>query len=367
MRDAIRSLISKAMSCGVIAMIAVSGAGGAVQAAELQKVTMGLAAGSIEPAHIDFAIPEILGYYKAEGLSVTLVPVGSYATSFATMNSGRLDFSLSTASFELPYLAKGNTLPDTSFFESIYPFRYLVAVNPNSSIKSIKDLKGKRIGDSGFGLATHTVARNVITAAGLDPDKDVSWLNVGNGVTGGVALQRGAIDALIYGDNGMGQVEAAGIPLRYLPLPSSVPKIGGLYLATTKDNFAKRRQMVIGFGRAIAKAHLFMQTNPEAAAYLYGKMFPEALPQGKALKDQIKAVLVPLKKRMPYYTPYDPKTPYPGYFSEAEWQAEIKFFNLQGAKLPLFAAVHTNELVREINNFDHQKVINEAKNFKLPY
>ena len=39
----------------------------------------------------------------------------------------------------------------------------------------------------------------------------MTWIAVGAGVTAGVALQRGVIDALAYFDTGFGQIDAAGI------------------------------------------------------------------------------------------------------------------------------------------------------------
>ncbi|WP_164252393.1 ABC transporter substrate-binding protein, partial [Stenotrophomonas maltophilia] len=75
-----------------------------------------------------------------------------------------------------------------------------VVVKPSSAIRCYADLKGKRVGVSDFGATEYPVTRNVLKTLGIDPDADVKWIAVGNGVQAGVALQRDAIDALAYYD-----------------------------------------------------------------------------------------------------------------------------------------------------------------------
>src|SRR5690606_36392044 len=98
------------------------------------------------------------------------------------------------------------------------------------------------------------VSRAAVAAIGIDPDKDVQWLAVGEGVTAGVALQRGAIDALAYFDTGFGQIESAGIKMRTLPRPDKIPMIGGFFINARRDYLEKNRKIAVGFGLSGAKA-----------------------------------------------------------------------------------------------------------------
>ena len=88
---------------------------------------------------------------------------------------------------------------------------------------------------------------------GIDPNKDVSWLAVGEGSTAGVALTRGDIDALGYFDSGFGTIENAGIKLRYLPRPSKVPMIGGLSSAVARISSPLTRISALPMQRALPK------------------------------------------------------------------------------------------------------------------
>ena len=98
-----------------------------------------------------------------------------------------------------------------NYYEYTYPYKWDVAVKPESGIQKYEDLKGKKIGVSDLGTTDYPVTRAVLKNIGIDPDKDVTWTAVGAGVSAGVALQRGVIDALAYFDTGFGQIDAAGI------------------------------------------------------------------------------------------------------------------------------------------------------------
>ncbi|WP_247302626.1 hypothetical protein [Bradyrhizobium sp. 179] len=122
----------------------------------------------------------------------------------------------------------------------------------------------------------------MLKALGLDPEKDVNWIAVGNGTPAGVALQRGVIDALAYYDTGFGQIEAAGIEMAFLPRPSTIPMVGGQFLMALPAMFEKDRDLLIGFGRSVCKASQFLLANPTAGARAFLKMYPETAPRGSS-------------------------------------------------------------------------------------
>jgi NitT/TauT family transport system substrate-binding protein len=332
--------------------------------AGLVTIHMGQGDKAMSSVVIARLIPEYLGYYREEGLKGVVLSLGSNAAVLAGLHSGRIEFGQGTAQDQLLRLARGETLPGINFFEHVYPFKYGFAVKPGSPVKRIVDLKGRRVGLSSFGNSQAAIARRVLTLAGLDPDKDVSWLAVGEGVSSGVALQRGDIDVLVYDDVGFGGLEAAGIALVYLPLPDNLPKVGGTFLTTTAEMIKTHRPWVVGMARAILKGEIFIQENPEAAAYIFLQMVPEAAPRDLALKDQIGQVVVSVRKRAPLYRPYD-KTKKWGYMSPEEWQAEIDFAGVSKT-VKSAASLYTNALIDEINDFDWNKIRQDARNFKIP-
>lgn len=67
------------------------------------------------------------------------------------------------------------------------------------SLKSVADLKGKKIGISRFGTTTDFIARHVLAEAKLDPKTDATILQVGSQVSLLAALQSGVIDGAVLG------------------------------------------------------------------------------------------------------------------------------------------------------------------------
>lgn len=334
-------------------------------AENLEKIKFGYAQKSISPIIINFLIPKYLGYYKEEGLDVEFLTLGANATVMASLDQNRIDFGVGVPSFQLPIVAKGEKLPAINFYEYTYPFKWAVAVKPDSSIKSLLDLKGKTIGVSAFGVTDFPVGKALLKLSNLDPEKDVKWLAVGAGTKAGQAVERNDVSALIYFDTGFGQIEASGIKLRYLPLPDSVPKVGGLYISATEETLQKRQKVAIGFARSVAKASHFIQANPRAAAYMFIKLYPEAAPRGKTLTQQIDAISISINKRMPLYSHYDKNISDLGRIKKSEWEDEVEFYGLK-EKVKDVSKLFTNNLISEINNFDRQKIINSAKAFVIP-
>jgi NitT/TauT family transport system substrate-binding protein len=336
--------------------------GGALAQQPPAQVRFAFTSKSITPANIDVLIPEYLGYFKREGLSVEPLSLGSYGAALAAVDTKRIEFVSLTPDYQLGLVARGNKLPILNFFESTYPFKYAIAVKPGSSIKSLADLKGKTIG-----IPTADQKQNaysLIKVAGLDPDKDVSWLASGEGVPSGVALQRGSIDALFAYDVIFGTLEGAGIQLTYLPLPANVPQLGGTFVGARPDFLRDQRQQAVGVARGIAKAHVFIQENPQAAAYIFTQMYPEATPKGKSIEEQVAAILATVRKRAPLYRPLNRPDAKWGSMDAKDW---IDTAAVLGLQVPDLATIYTNDLIDEINDFDAEAVKTEARKFKIPF
>jgi NitT/TauT family transport system substrate-binding protein len=331
-----------------------------VRAQELRKIRMGFGIKSVNPIVINILIAEGLGYYKEEGLSFTPAALGTNSNVQIALDKGDIEFGVGTPSFQFPLFAKGQLPSIVNYYEYTYPYKWDVAVKPDSPIKSYKDLKGKKIGVSDLGTTDYPVTRAVLQNIGIDPDKDVSWTAVGAGVTAGVALQRGVIDALAYFDTGFGQIDAAGIAMRMVPRPDNVPLIGGLYISAMSKFLKENLKVAVGFARGVNKASEFLLANPEAGAKVFVKMYPETAPRGASAADAVKSILFAAKRRIPLYRPPYPNTKM-GFIHMSEPALDAKFLKLDIKDLnPLF----TNEMVDEINNYDRAKIVAEAKAYK---
>lgn len=312
---------------------------------------------AIAPNLANLLIGEALGYNAAEGFRAEFVMVGSPASGKIAIDKGDADISTSAPSFSLPILAKDQWGDVVNFFEYTYPYKWDVAVRKDSKVKSYFDLKGLNVGVSEFASTEYAVTRNIVKKLGLDPDRDVKWTSVGNGVTAGVALQSGAIDALAYYDTGFGQIEAAGIEFSMLPLPKDVPMIGGFFLIASRERIQKNRELLAGYGRSVAKASAFLKSSPEAGAKVFLKTYPEVAPRGSNQQDAIKAFLTATARRIRLFEP-----PYPnaksGSINPEEFRMEAEMNNLA---IKDFSRFYTNELIDDINKFDRAKIEADAR------
>src|SRR5205823_5746572 len=143
----------------------------------------------------------------------------------------------------------------------------------------------------------YPVTRNVLKSVQIDPDNDVKWVAVGNGVPAGVALDRSAIDALAYYDTGFGQIEAAGIGMQFLARPKDLPMVGGQFLMAKKSMLKDNRDLLVGYGRSVSKASQFLLADPAAGAKAFLEMYPETAPRGSSAEEAVKAVLVAIGRR----------------------------------------------------------------------
>jgi NitT/TauT family transport system substrate-binding protein len=346
---------------GIGAAVGVLAAPYVVRAQELRKIRMAFGIKSVNPIIINILISEQLGYTKEEGLQFTPVAVGTNSNAQIAVDKGDVEFAVGTPSFQFPLFAKGQLPLIVNYYEYTYPYKWDVAVKPESGIQKYEDLKGKKLGVSDLGTTDYPVTRAVLKNIGIDPDKDVSWTAVGAGVSAGVALQRGVIDALAYFDTGFGQIDAAGIPIRMLPRPANVPLVGGLFISAMSKFIKDNHKVCVGFARAVNKASEYLLTNPEAGARAFLKLYPETAPRGASEADAVKSILFAAKRRIPLYRPPYPNTKM-GFIREEELITDAKF---QGLDIKDLKPIYTNDLVDEINNYDRNKIIAEAKAAKI--
>src|SRR5215813_6462441 len=136
-----KRLMRRLATTVAIGMLMVSGA----PAQQLQKLKLGFGTKIVSPMIANILIPEYLGYYKQEGLTLEFFPLGPNTVVMEQIASKRIDFATGVPTVQLPVVARGETLPTMNFYEFTYPFKYGLATNPDSKIKSFEDLKGKTL------------------------------------------------------------------------------------------------------------------------------------------------------------------------------------------------------------------------------
>jgi NitT/TauT family transport system substrate-binding protein len=300
-----------------------------------------------------YFIPKSLGFFKEEGLDVTLQPTDGATQEMQILAAGKGDAGMGAPPAIL--LARNAGAKVRAIFMTGREHGTSLAVLADGPIKDPKDLKGKKIGVMSMGASRTLDGYAMAQAAGLDPKTDVQWLPVGFGVQAGLALQRGDVQALALWDITYADMEANGIKMRYFTFPFQKDIFGYVY-ATTDEKLATRRADIIKVLRSGAKAEIFERASVEAAACVYLVESGRWASTADKAKDYQKTVDV---MRQDFRTPVMPDGQI-GTFPANGWATVRDYYYNLGIikeKLPAEDYYVTDaSLYAEANAFDRSKI-----------
>src|SRR5262249_15882307 len=135
--------------------------------AQMTEVSMGVAFVNARVAPLWVAEKE--GYFHKNGIDIKISNVPGGTQGAQALLSGGIDFSFTDPSSTISAIAAGAPLVEIMAITTIMPY-YLVGA---PDVKSVADLKGKRVGSSGLGLSASRLALLVAFGTlGLDPNRD---------------------------------------------------------------------------------------------------------------------------------------------------------------------------------------------------
>lgn len=164
------------------------------QTLEKPKVTVAVGGKNLL-YYLPLTIAEQLGYFKAEGLDVTIVDFAGGAKALQAVVGGSAD--VVSGAFEHTVNMQFKGQPMRAFVLQGAAPQIVLGVNPKTmpNFKNVADLKGKKIGVSAPGSSTNVMVNFVLAKAGLKPS-DVSIIGVGTGNGAVAAMRSGQIDAM---------------------------------------------------------------------------------------------------------------------------------------------------------------------------
>jgi len=180
------------LAAGVAAALPTSIALG--QALEKPKLTLAVGGKNLL-YYLPLTIAEQLGYFKAEGLELTIADFAGGSQALRAVVGGSADVVSGAFEHTVNMQAKGQRL--RAFVLQGRAPQIVLGVNPKTmpNYKAVADLKGKKIGVSAPGSSTNVMANFVLAKAGLKPT-DVSIIGVGTSSGAVAAMRSGQIDAL---------------------------------------------------------------------------------------------------------------------------------------------------------------------------
>jgi ABC-type nitrate/sulfonate/bicarbonate transport system substrate-binding protein len=137
-------------------------------------------------------------------------------------------------------------------------------------IKSYQQLKGKKIGIASFGGNNEIGLRYAFKKNGINPDKDVTFLQLGGERNRLTALERGVISATIMSPPGLFVAEGAGFS-RLGDLNTMGMRYPELSIVARKRDLKERRDIVRRYLRAHLDAIRTMKTNRDATVRVIEK------------------------------------------------------------------------------------------------
>ncbi len=173
--------------------------------ADAAKVIIGMDAPTLSDLPLSLALKK--DFFKPEGLNVLPVLFRSGPTAMQALVSGSIQFSTGFGTGTRAAMA-GAPVKGIIGFNNKPAF--ILYGRRESGIRSIADIKGKRIAVTGVGSTTDYAARAILTHNHIDPDKEVSILAVGSESVF-AALQKGAVDAAILWAPGFAIAEKLGM------------------------------------------------------------------------------------------------------------------------------------------------------------
>lgn len=232
-----------------------------LRAQQLQTVNFATPSRSFQLAI--YPIAQERGYMREEGLDLRVINIAP-TTSVQALLGGDVQFTGAGTSAALG-VARASIPLKVVIATNDRVLQWLV-VRPH--IASVQDLKGKRIATTGVAAIATFMLKQILTKQGLDVNKDVTFLDPGQGNQLS-ALLSGAMDAAVLGidqryagiDKGMKELLFFG---------SEVKNSWGT-LATTDKLIKEQPKTIAGFLRASLKALRYMRQDREGTVAAVAK------------------------------------------------------------------------------------------------
>jgi NitT/TauT family transport system substrate-binding protein len=187
--------------------LAFTGAGHA-QGIEKKQVTLAVG-GKTALYYLPLTICERLGYFKEQGLDVTINDFRGGAQSLQALVGGSVDVVTGAYEHTIRMQAKGQDIRAVIELGRFPGIVLGVRKEKAAGYKSAADLKGMKIGVSAPGSSTNFFVMYLMSKVGLKP-ADAAYIGVGIGPSAVAAVTKGEIDAISNVDPVITKLEQDG-------------------------------------------------------------------------------------------------------------------------------------------------------------
>jgi len=152
------------------------------------RVTLGLTTRT-GTTGLPFVIAEERGFFKSEGINAVVVIMQNQVVVNGVVTRN-IDYGGTFSNFIGAALSG---LPVRIVMAAMDGADHYLVTSPN--VKKVEDLKGRIFGISSFGGTPHSEAVMILRRYGMNPEKDVTFLQIGGSSSRYAALESGSIQA----------------------------------------------------------------------------------------------------------------------------------------------------------------------------
>ncbi|HLN86481.1 MAG TPA: ABC transporter substrate-binding protein [Candidatus Limnocylindrales bacterium] len=197
------------------------------------------------------------GFFRKENLSVELLAIRSSPLAMTALLSGEIDVVVGGANPGISMQLQG--YQDIALFGGLFN-TFLFSICSVPSIEDLAQLKGKRLGVTRFGGSNDFAGRYFLRQRGIDPNRDLTLIQVGSQDDLLRALLAKNLDAAVMGYPAVLIAKKNG-----LHELADLTRSGLRYQLTAfvaKKSFVADRQTLARFIRALAASIHFLKTRP---------------------------------------------------------------------------------------------------------
>lgn len=289
-----------------------------------------------DPVHTLLYIAEAKGFTREAGLKTEIVQFRGGGPAAQALTAGAVDVDQSSIFEVIDSFSHGRDLTAV-WSVSLLP-AYVWYGKPE--YKSLNDLKGKgKIGVSSMASMTYSMIHWAVAGAGLDPDRDVSYVAMGGPLERVAALRAGQVDAIPATPPGTYLLQQEGFtPL--LDLRDVMPEFQFEVLYMRRGKIEELAPAIKALIRAELHAKAWAMQNRDEAT--------DILMKSLGARAEDRAIY---RRTIDFILPYFPDD---GRYAEKSIQLFLEFYRAQGKlkEIPPLSAFIDKRFIADIQS-DH--------------
>ena len=235
------------------------------------------------------------GFFKKYNLDVTLIFMGGGSLGIQAMMGGDVPMIIADGSAAVGSRLAGSDAVVIASFLNTFPYS-LVSL---PEIKRVEQLKGGRIAISRFGSAADTGVKMALAKAGLNPDRDMTLLQIGAQTARFAALQAKTVEATIITPPFTLTTRKLGYPTLLEMADQNIPfQMGGLL--STRGYLKSNPDTAQSVMRALAEAIHFYKKEKDASLKILARYLK--IDDRDALEETHREVALKVVPEKPYPT-----------------------------------------------------------------